>query len=1554
MREFVRILALGSFLALSLCLAVMMSPAYAEAKTVYVDASQGQDSNTGDSASLAFKTLDRAIQEIGEDGGTVVLVSDYMLASDYTEPAHSGVIALTSDDGIQDYGAELSFPGSSQKVYRLSGPTEFRNLTIVTTGWTVFAAQFHPIVFGEGFSAASTVSNETRQIFVVGGYEAPDSSSLALALDSHITINSGTFYAVSGFTRTKGIATQTYTGTSHITVNGGDISQVYGASLYNHYSGSTVIRVTGGTIGKVSAGGDVTRRLDGTADIALLGGTVGTIDVNNVVGDAILMLDGATYSDVMVTYASQAIRNLAVQAGSEKVVRYNALLYSGAQIMHLAQVFDRAENFTHVYVSEGASGTGCTVQEPCGSLQDAYELLRVAGGVIRVSGSVLWDLDPVVPQANGRVTFASDESGIIVFPRDAYVQFKSDVTFENIELRHEDSVTLHADGSRLVIGDGVVTDDPDGITVSGGAGSSSLAIYSGSFERVIGVSGLDDEYAGTVVTAVYGGTIGQLWSGTTDAYTVARAETSVYGGDIGTIHSSADPITDAYVLRLYGGSVDSVMMNRLDRDVLLRLADAEVNQISASAWGQGEAVRTLIYTPAHATVVAGVAALFDNKITDRFVYLADGGTGDGSHPGNPVGDLNAAIALLGDDGYVVISGRYTISSAYTVNAHNHHVTLTSYDYDRDYRAGGAVFDLGSDLLLGGETSIEKLQFNAPAFAVIFAMGHPLTIGEEVDTTLTLGNKTYINIIGGHNRTAVTPEIRLEVNSGNWAVLRGGSNYKGAQADNLDIEITVNGGTFHSYVAAAPRDRSTGTIQFTVNGGEFRQGLFVVHEYVEDGSMDSGEYDVELTINGGEFWKMIGPARNKSTIMDGTFHVNLNGGEFSHLTDFRGTENYEGDMTSFLAVGPDFDIDAEPQGTITFTNYMRSGADPYMFYYNGYYYYTSTGSTSIVLHKAANIADLKTSTGYTVLRPTYGQNLWSPEIHYFSAAEVGEEHAGWYMFIAFDDGTTANQRQHVVKALDGDNLIGPWGNPVTGEVNVPLQLINEDDPDFNNEVFVAGTSVIRIGGKAYLTYVSEVGRGTSDFHQTISISEFENPWTLTGEPTVLVVPEYEWEMGGYGQSSSDPNLWYPKVVEGAAAVYGENGEVYLVYTGSGYWTIYYALGYMKFLGGDPLVASNWVKNPTPILSLSDTINGSGHGSFFTDADGTKWIAYHAYVGRDTSSGRFAFVEPYYADENGVVIGNGSGHPAPLETEYTVAVNRTPLSDKLSGFGNMAPVMTSISLNGAVTPAQAGTTQQTVVTATYSNNTTVDVTAWANYASSDPSVAEISAAGLILYKNVGTTVVTATYGGLTSEGVAIQVVGATSSTAKPGKPILADNNGHDHGIRDGAYDITMDLWHGENGWIYRLYENEVLVDTQFLTDRTPAAQTAVTAISGKPNGTYRYRAELSNAYGATSSDAHVVTVTQAAPAKPVLAHNNWDGDGSFQVNMNLWWGTNGASYRLYENEALIDTQALTERTPSAQSAVTNITNRGLGHYEYRAELVNDAGVTSSDKLVVTVSQ
>jgi hypothetical protein len=193
---------------------------------------------------------------------------------------------------------------------------------------------------------------------------------------------------------------------------------------------------------------------------------------------------------------------------------------------------------------------------------------------------------------------------------------------------------------------------------------------------------------------------------------------------------------------------------------------------------------------------------------------------------------------------------------------------------------------------------------------------------------------------------------------------------------------------------------------------------------------------------------------------------------------------------------------------------------------------------------------------------------------------------------------------------------------------------------------------------------------------------------------------------------------------------------------------------------------------------------------------------------------------------------------------------------------------------------------------------------------------------------------------------------NATGGPGQPELSSNNGHDTGIMDGTYDVKMNMWWGNNGTTYKLYENDALIDTQILKDVSPHAQSSVTSVTYKTNGTYRYIAELTNAYGTTRSNVLTVRVTDAEPGQPLLSHDNWDGDGAFKVSMNMWWGMNGSTYRLYENGVLIDMQTLADETPHAQSAVTEIRDKPAGTYEYRCELVNEAGVTSSRTMIVNV--
>ncbi|QJC50901.1 family 10 glycosylhydrolase [Paenibacillus albicereus] len=238
--------------------------------------------------------------------------------------------------------------------------------------------------------------------------------------------------------------------------------------------------------------------------------------------------------------------------------------------------------------------------------------------------------------------------------------------------------------------------------------------------------------------------------------------------------------------------------------------------------------------------------------------------------------------------------------------------------------------------------------------------------------------------------------------------------------------------------------------------------------------------------------------------------------------------------------------------------------------------------------------------------------------------------------------------------------------------------------------------------------------------------------------------------------------------------------------------------------------------------------------------------------------------------------------------------------------------------------------------------------------EPLYADDSAVAGRTYTYVVTALDRAHNESAASAPAAVTVREGGDAKLAPGKPQLSDTSGQAYGLKDGKYAVTMNLWWGNNGTVYRLYENGKLIRTVLLDDRTPAAQSVRTELEGKPNGTYVYTSELSNAYGTTASAPLIVQVTDAAPGKPDVSHDNWDGDGRFRITANLWWGTNATEYRLYENGKLIDTQTLAAKTPAAQRAFTDVADRAPGTYVYRVELANAAGVTSSGELTVVVKR
>lgn len=192
----------------------------------------------------------------------------------------------------------------------------------------------------------------------------------------------------------------------------------------------------------------------------------------------------------------------------------------------------------------------------------------------------------------------------------------------------------------------------------------------------------------------------------------------------------------------------------------------------------------------------------------------------------------------------------------------------------------------------------------------------------------------------------------------------------------------------------------------------------------------------------------------------------------------------------------------------------------------------------------------------------------------------------------------------------------------------------------------------------------------------------------------------------------------------------------------------------------------------------------------------------------------------------------------------------------------------------------------------------------------------------------------------------------ATAAPARGVLSHDNGHDTGLHDGDFTVTMNLWWGQNATKLRVFENDELIATVPLAYGGTSPQIARVAVTGKSNGTYVYTGELVNSQGETVVKSVTVTVKDAAPGIPVLSASNGDGDGDYAVTADLWWGTNATGYRLYEDGELLTAGELVAKTPEAQRVSVSVTDRAVGVHTYLVEFVNAAGVTESRPLTVRV--
>ncbi|KAJ8961812.1 hypothetical protein NQ318_021427 [Aromia moschata] len=236
-------------------------------------------------------------------------------------------------------------------------------------------------------------------------------------------------------------------------------------------------------------------------------------------------------------------------------------------------------------------------------------------------------------------------------------------------------------------------------------------------------------------------------------------------------------------------------------------------------------------------------------------------------------------------------------------------------------------------------------------------------------------------------------------------------------------------------------------------------------------------------------------------------------------------------------------------------------DPWMVYYNGYYYLVATTwSNDIGIRKASKLSGLK-DVENTVVHTIDGRVMWAPEIHLIDGR--------WYLFYcacAADTEGNRCHRNHVVQSASDDPM-GPY-------------TFMADFVDDTNDVEELDPSYIIINDQQYLlgSYFGKT--------QNLYIRPMANPYTPTGPKYLLSSPTYDWEKEG------------STVNEGPEPLY-HDGRVFVVYSASACRTANYTLGLLEFVGTDPLNSTHWEKYPEPVFQRSEEnhVYGPGHNGFF---------------------------------------------------------------------------------------------------------------------------------------------------------------------------------------------------------------------------------------------------------------------------------------------------------------------------------------------------------------------
>ena len=300
---------------------------------------------------------------------------------------------------------------------------------------------------------------------------------------------------------------------------------------------------------------------------------------------------------------------------------------------------------------------------------------------------------------------------------------------------------------------------------------------------------------------------------------------------------------------------------------------------------------------------------------------------------------------------------------------------------------------------------------------------------------------------------------------------------------------------------------------------------------------------------------------------------------------------------------------------TFANPIAPGADPWVVWHDGLYYWcASENDLAVAVYRSERLDERgeKIVVWRAPARGPHSREIWAPELHRLDGR--------WYIYVAASNGKNETHRMIVLESV---------GDDPTSEFRFKAELYTGDDvATGHGSCWAIDGTILERGGRRYLLWS---GWADARDEQWLYIAEMSNPWTVSSNRVRLC--------------ANDDHLWErvdetirSRGLNEAPQVLTRQGRVFVVYSASASWETSYKLGLLELApDGDPMDAFAWRKHPVPVFAATKTTWGVGHCSFTQSPDGTEdWIVFHAKLETKPNWNRAVHAQRFAWDASGAPV------------------------------------------------------------------------------------------------------------------------------------------------------------------------------------------------------------------------------------------------------------------------------------------------------------------------------